>query len=272
MENTQQPRAQQAQPTQQAQPQYQFPSEEVTLPSKGLLYPEGSPLKSGAVKMKYMTAKEEDILTNQNLIKNGTVIDKVLESLIMDDIQLDDMLIGDKNSILVAARILGYGSEYTFNYPHPDTKENEEVTIDLTDADDKYFDNSKMINGKNEFEFELPTSKTLLTFKLLTQGDDKKIEAELKGLKKINKKSDPQLTTRLKHMILSVNGDYSQKTVREFVDTQFLARDSRPFREYASSIMPDIDLDFDITFEDGATVEGVNIPITINFFWPDASV
>ena len=73
-------------------------------------------------------------------------------------------------------------------------------------------------------------------------------------------------------MILSVNGDYSQKTVREFVDNRFLARDSRPFREYASSIMPDIDLDFDITFEDGAVVEGINIPITINFFWPDASV
>ena len=261
--------------TQQAQtekPKFSFPTEEVTLPSKGILYDENSPLKSGTIEMKYMTAKEEDILTNQNFIKNGTVIDKVLQSLLMDNINLDDMLIGDKNSILVAARILGYGSEYTFKYPHPNTGEEEEVTIDLTEADDKYFDESKMINGKNEFEFELPVSKTLLTFKLLTQADDKKIEAELKGLKKINKKSDPQLTTRLKHMILSVNGDYSQKTVREFVDNRFLARDSRPFREYASSIMPDIDLDFDITFEDGAVVEGINIPITINFFWPDASV
>tara|TARA_B110000495_G_C22920658_1_gene537874 strand:- start:280 stop:1104 length:825 start_codon:yes stop_codon:yes gene_type:complete len=274
MEPTQQPQqqAQQAQQTQQQEQTFQFPTEEVTLPSKGLLYPEGHPLKSGIVQMKYMTAREEDILTNQNFIKNGTVIDKVLESLLISKINLDDMLIGDKNSLLVAARILGYGSEYTFKYPHPDTKESEEITVDLTDASDKYFDNSKMINGKNEFEFVLPMSKVVLTFKLLTQGDDKKIDAELKGLKKINRNSEPQLTTRLKHMILSVNGDYTVKTVREFVDNQFLARDSKPFRDYASSIMPDIDLDFNINFEDGASVDGVSIPININFFWPDASV
>ena len=268
MEQTQQ-QVQQAQPT---QPQYQFPTEEVTLPSKGLLYPEGSLLKSGKVTMKYMTAKEEDILTNQNYIKNGTVIDKVLESIIIDKIDLDSILVGDKNALLVAARILGYGSEYNFNYPHPESGENEEVSVDLTEAEDKFFDVSKMINGKNEFEFELPISKINLTFKMLTQGDDKKIEQELKGLKKINKNSSPQLTTRLKHTILSVNGDYSTKTVREFIDNNFLARDSRPFREYASSIMPDIDLDFDINFEDGASVEGVSIPINVNFFWPDAEL
>ena len=262
MENTQQPQ----------ESQYQFPTEEVTLPSKGLLYPEGSPLKSGKVRMKYMTAKEEDILTNQNFIKNGIVIDKVIQSLLMDNINLDDMLIGDKNSILVAARILGYGSEYTFKYPHPNTGEEEEVTIDLTEADDKYFDESKMINGKNEFEFELPTSKALLTFKLLTQEDEKKIENELKGLKKINKNASPELTTRLKHVIQSVNGDRTQKVIRDFVDKQFLARDARAFRTYLETIMPDIDLTFDLTFEDGTVIEEVTIPIGLGFFWPDASV
>ena len=118
MEQTQQPQ----------EPQYQFPTEEVTLPSKGLLYPEGSPLRSGKVRMKYMTAKEEDILTNQNYIKNGTVIDKLLQALIVSPVKVDDLLIGDKNAILVAARILGYGQEYTFKYPHPDTGEEEDNT------------------------------------------------------------------------------------------------------------------------------------------------
>ena len=99
-----------------------------------------------------------------------------------------------------------------------------------------------------------------------------KIENEIKGLKKINKNSSPDLTTRLKHMVTSVNGDRTQKGIREFVDNSFLARDSRPFREYASNIMPDINLDFDITFEDGTTVEDVTIPIGVGFFWPDASV
>ena len=106
MEQTQQ--QPQIQPQVEQKPQ--FPTEEVTLPSKGLLYPEGSPLRSGKVSMKYMTAREEDILTNQNYIKNGTVIDKLLESLLVNkNIDLKDLLVGDKNAILVAARILGYG-------------------------------------------------------------------------------------------------------------------------------------------------------------------
>ena len=268
MEQTQQ----QPQIQPQAEQKPQFPTEEVTLPSKGLLYPEGSPLRSGKVTMKYMTAREEDILTNQNYIKNGTVIDKLLQSLIVDMVKVEDLLIGDKNAILVAARILGYGADYSFKYLNPNTGDEEEITVDLTEADDKEINESLMINGKNEFEFELPVSKILLTFKLLTQADEKKIENEIKGLKKINKNSSPDLTTRLKHMVTSVNGDRTQKGIREFVDNSFLARDSRPFREYASNIMPDINLDFDITFEDGTTVEDVTIPIGVGFFWPDASV
>ena len=89
----------------------QFPAEEVTLPSKGLLYPDDSPLKEGVIEMKYMTAKEEDILTNANYIKNGVAIDKLLESLIVTPgVKLNDILIGDKNAIMLAARILGYGA------------------------------------------------------------------------------------------------------------------------------------------------------------------
>ena len=260
------------QQSQQTQPGFQFPTEEVTLPSKGLLYPEGSSLRSGKITMKYMTAREEDILTNQNYIKNGTVIDKLLQSLIVDTTKIEDLLIGDKNAILVAARILGYGQDYTFKYPHPLTGEDEEVTVDLTEAEDKVIDESKMIEGKNEFEFELPTSKMLITFKLLTQADDKKIEAELKGLKKINKDASPELTTRLKHIIQSVNGDRTSKTIRDFVDKQFLARDSRAFRTYLETIMPDINLKFNLTFNDGEVIENVTIPIGVGFFWPDASV
>ena len=244
----------------------QFPTEQVTLPTKGLLYPEGSPLKSGVVRMKYMTAREEDILTNQNYIKNGTVIDKLLESLIVTPIDYNTLLSGDKDAILIAARVLGYGNEYTFDY------NGEKVTVDLNDVKDIYLDESLITDGKNAFSFTLPTSKALLTFKLLTQEDEKKIEQEIKGLKKINKNADPQLTTRLKHTILSVNGDRTTKTVRDFIDKQFLARDSRAFRNYVDNITPDIDLTFDITFSDGAVIEDLQVPIGVGFFWPDASV
>ena len=118
---------------------HQFPTEEVTLPSKGLLYPEGSPLKKGVIEMKYMTAREEDILTNQNYIEKGTVIDKLLKSLIVTPINYNDLLLGDKNAILIAARILGYGKDYEFEH------NGESHTVDLTTIDDKNL-NKDLIN------------------------------------------------------------------------------------------------------------------------------
>ena len=244
----------------------QFPTEEVTLPSKGLLYPKDSPLSKGVVEIKYMTAKEEDILTNQNYIQKGTVIDKLLQSLIITDFNYNDLLVGDKNAILIAARILGYGKDYDFKYNE------KETTVDLTELEDKLLDESLIKEGKNEFDFTLPATKTPITFKLLTQSDDTKIQNELKGLKKINKHSNPLNTTQLKHTILSVNGDYEKKTIREFVDNQLLARDARELRKYITLVSPDVDLTVDLTFDDGETLEDVSLPIGVNFFWPDVEL
>ena len=152
--------------------QNQFPSEIVTLPSKGILYPADSLLSKGTIEMKYMTAREEDILTNQNLINNGTVIDELLKSLIVSDIDYNQLLTGDKNAILIAARVLGYGKDYSFEY-------NEEtVNFDLTSIEDKELDESLVIDGKNEFNFKLPASEVDVTFKFLTHGDESKIQQE----------------------------------------------------------------------------------------------
>ena len=243
----------------------QFPAEEVTLPSKGLLYPEGSPLRSGKIKMKYMTAREEDILTNQNYIANGTVIDKLLKSLIVSDIDYNELLVGDKNAVMVAARILGYGADYTFKY------QGETHNIDLSKIKDKVIDESVIKEGKNEFEFILPTAKIPVTFKLLTHKDERNIDRELKGLQKINKKDVKDLTSRLKHILLSVDGDYDTKTIREFVDTKFLARDARELRNYIGKIQPSVDLTFDLEDAMG-NIKSTEVPIGIEFFWPDAEL
>jgi|TARA_R110000764_G_scaffold129215_5_gene217056 hypothetical protein len=251
------------------QTSYKFPSEIVTLPSKGLLYPEDSLLRKGEIEMKYMTAREEDILTNQNLIQNGTVIDVLLKALILSPINYDDLLVGDKNAILVASRILGYGKDYKFKFTNPHTGKDEEAEVDLTQIDDKELDASKITNNKNEFSFSLPISKVNLTFKLLTHGDESKIEKELKGLEKLGQ-GNKFLTTRLKHTILSINGDYEQKTVREFVDNQLLARDSKSFRDHVKELMPDVKLIFDYEGSDGRMVEEVPIPIGVTFFWPES--
>ena len=239
--------------------QFTTPTEIVDLPSKGLVYPELNPLSSGKIEMKYMTAREEDILTNQNYISKGTVLDELIKSLIVSDVKYEDLVVGDKNALLVAARILGYGKDYKFEW------DGEEYTIDLTTIEDKPINEKLFVKGKNEFSFTLPSTGTEITFKLLTGADEKKINAELEGLKKINKNASPELSTRLKYMITSIGGNREAKDIRQFVDNQLLARDSRALREYIKEVQPDVDLTF---FPDGSNSK-VSIPIGLSFFWPD---
>ena len=247
-----------------------IPTEEVSLPSKGLLYPKESPLSSGKIEMKYMTAREEDILTNTNFIKNGTVIDRLLQSLIVTSINYDDLLIGDKNAILIAARILGYGQEYSFKYTNEQGQELE-TTVDLATLKEKELDASLVKSGINEFTFSLPKSNNVVTFKLLTHGDEKKIDAEIKGLQKVNPNSSYDITTRLKYIITSINNDRDQKSIRDFVDNYLLAPDARALREYYAKVQPDVKLKF-IPEDENYTGEGIDVPISLNFFWPDAGV
>jgi hypothetical protein len=239
-----------------------FPTEIIDLPTKGLLYPEDSPLSSGKIEMKYMTAKEEDILTNQNYIKRGVVIDKLVQSLIIDkSVKYSDLFSGDKNALLIAARILGYGELYEFNYG------GEKVSVDLSKLDSKPINLDLFKDRKNEFEYTLPTTKKTLTFKFLTHKDEVDIDSEIKGLQKINKESSPELSTRLKYIIQSVDGVTDKGGIRSFVDNEFLARDARAFRNYYASVQPDIDLIF---YPEDGPEEGVDIPIGVTFLWPDA--
>ena len=247
-----------------------IPTETISLPSKGLLYPETSPLSKGQIEMKYMTAKEEDILTNNNFIRQGTVIDKLLQALIVTPIEYNELLVGDKNAILVAARVLGYGKDYTFKYANQRNQE-VETTVDLSLLEDKQIDESLFKRGVNEFTFVLPHSGNNITFKLLTHGDEQKIDAEIKGLQKVNPNSSTDVTTRLKHIITSVEGKREAKDVREFVDNYLIAKDARALREYYSKISPDVDLTFKPE-DESYTGEGITIPVSINFFWPDSGV
>ena len=246
-----------------------LPTENVELPSKGLLYPKDNLLSSGTVEMKYMTAKEEDILSNQNYIKQGVVFDKLLKSLIVSNINYDDLTIGDKNAILIAARILGYGKDYQIKYPHPVTGEDEIITIDLAELKNKDVDYS-LYKDNNEFTFTLPRSKNEITFKILTHRDERQIDDELKGLKKANLSAE--VTTRLKQSILAVNGNREKKDVREFVDNFMLASDARALREYIKQISPDLNLTFTFVGSDGYTEEGVDLPIDTSFFYPTTSI
>jgi|694.fasta_scaffold85760_3 predicted RNA-binding Zn-ribbon protein involved in translation (DUF1610 family) len=250
-----------------------FHTEVVHLPSKGLLYPESNPLSSGQIHMKYMTAKEEDILTSQNLIKSGVVIDKLLQSLIVSKINYNDLLVGDKNALLVAARILAYGKDYEVEITCPKCGEKSTHVVDLSTFEDKEPKEGTYTKGANEFWFELPASKRKVSFKCLTSADEKGIEAELKGLKKLTKITgiDSEMTTRLKYLITSVDGESDITVIRKFVDTELLSRDSFALRKYIQDVSPDIKMEFMFECPScGHEVLDMAMPMTVSFFWPRA--
>ena len=242
-----------------------FPSEVIDLPSEGKLYPEGHPLKDGKIEIKYMTAKEEDILTSQNLIKKGVVIDRLLDSLILTkDVKLDDLLIGDKNAIMVAARILAYGPEYTCEITNPKTGDISNQTFNLADCPFKKLPKDVT---ENSFEVNLPISKVKIKFSLLNGDDEKKINKEIEASKKIGLGVLPELTTRLRYLIKEVNGDSSANVINGFAENM-LARDSKFLRDEIQKVQPDIELSQEV--EIGGESVKVNIPMTAGFFWPDA--
>ena len=243
-----------------------FPTEVVDLPSKGLLYPKDSPLSSGTIEIKYMTAREEDILTSANLIKKGIVVEKLLEALIVDkSIKVDDLLVGDKNAILFAGRILAYGKIYELEYA------GRKLEVDLTQLKENKLDESIVSDGANEFEFELPATKRKLTFKLLTSGDEKEIDKEIAGYEKVGDGVGYDLTTRLKHQIISIDGDTKRASINSFVDNEFLSRDSIAFRIHSTEIMPDVDMTSTYTDEDGNEKE-FTVPMTVTFLWPSVGI
>ena len=253
-----------------AENQYGFPTEVLSLPSKGLLYPEDSPLRSGTIDVKYMTAKEEDILTSANLIERGVVIERLLESVIADPkVKLDDLTVGDKNALMVGTRILGYGKDYDVVIIDPKSGERVETTIDLTTLGHKEMNESLFENGNN-FEYELPNSKRKVGFKLLTHKDEIDINKTLESLKKAEELTgvSSELTTRLKYQITSIDDKTQKSDIDKFVDNEFLAMDARAFRQYVNDIAPDMDLRFEHT--SGGEKFKVDVPLGIDFFWPAA--
>ena len=246
------------------------PTEIIELPSKGFFYPEGHPLANGTIELKYMTAKEEDILSSQSLIKQGVVIDKLLQSLIVTKVKYDDLLTMDKNAVFLAARVLAYGKDYEVEVTCPSCGVKSSHVVDLQQFDTKQIDWSMFTKGQTTHKFVLPVGKQELTLKFLTHGDEKLIEDQLKGAKKLSKITgiDPELTTRLKYLIVAVDGDDNKINISKFVDNM-LSRDSLALRTHLKQCTPDIDTTFHFTCPScGHEQDSMNLPIGISFFWP----
>lgn len=249
-------------------PAFDFPTEYIDLPSEGHFYPLSSPLSSGRIQLKYMTAKEEDILTSQNLIKKGVVLDELLKALIVTpNVKLDEILILDKNAIFVAARRLAYGDKYPVKIVCPKCETENSVEVDLAALKSKEFDFSKYNRGQNAFDFELAASKKTVTYRLLTHKDETDIDSELKGLAKISKGNSPEMTTRLKYMIVAINGDTDRGNIKKFVDNM-PARDSMALRKHIRENTPELDMTFDFKCSECGHDERMAMPLGVDFFWP----
>ena len=246
--------------------EHKFPTEVIDLPSLGKLYPKDSPLAKGKLELKYMTTREEDILMSENLIKKGVVIDKLLDSLIVTEgVKQADLILGDKNAVLVAARILAYGPEYTTEITNPnDVSQKVQHTFDLSQCPFKEISDEIKHDG-NCFEFKTPIGKNNIKFKILTGADEEMMIKDLTQSKKYGYESS--VSTRLRYSVIEVDGDNKKETINSFTQNM-LARDSVSLRNYMSEISPDIDLTSEI--EIGGETVSVSIPLTVEFFWPSS--
>ena len=249
----------------------QFPTEIVPLPSKGLVYPKDHPLAVGQIELRYMTAKDEDILTNQNYLKQGIALDKLYKSLIVGNgkgqaVNIEDMIMGDRSAVMLAARVLGYGSDYEITITHPETGKPIKHIVDLNQLKPRSIDES-LYNNSREFQYTLPISKKEVTIILQTAVEQKNIAREVAKQEK-NGVPPKNTTTMLKHVITSVDGETDKKAIAKFIDTQLLARESLLLRSHIIDITPDYDLAIQVTIPEENYDELVALPIDVDFFWP----
>jgi hypothetical protein len=263
-------------PTQTNEPaglRFVVPTEAVELPSRGDFYPEGHPLHNqDTLEIRHMTAKEEDILTSRTLLKKGTAIDKLLQSVIADKkVNVDDLLVGDKNALIVATRIAAYGADYATRVTCPACSESNDYSFDLDDSKVIYPDSEN-----SEFEFEqtdnntfkvtLPKTGFVVELRLLTGRDEKWLTKAMEQKRK-NKMSETTLTDQIRLFTVSVNGVTDKLTLNEFVNT-LPATDSRYLRNAYKTLTPNLDLRQEFSCPECGTDTTMEVPFTADFFWP----
>jgi len=227
--------------------QSKLPSVIVKLPSNGKVYPSTHPLASGTIEMRYMTAYDEDILTNASYIREGVVFDKLLESIIITPVKISEISEVDKDGLIINARILAYGSDYPVSVTDPKTNKQLERVVNLSNIQNLPFD---LINDENgEFTYSFPEFEIKFSFYHLKPKDN---SSTISGL--------------LKQIICEVNGDRTEKAIEQFIRYEFLSYESKKFRLYYATNTPKLDMNYTFEGEDGDTFKST-FPINTDFFW-----
>jgi hypothetical protein len=250
---------------------YVVPVEAVPLPSNGVVYPVDSPLHGQeTIEIRAMTAREEDILTSKALIKQGTVITHLLQSCLVDkSIKVQDMLAGDRNAIMTALRITGYGSEYSVEVDCPACAQRTKQEFDLSSLPIKRLKVGPVAEGANMFEFNLPLTEKTVRFKFLTGVDEEEIMVTQERKKKQGMQADNLVTTRLTHSITSIEGITDRSKINGFI-RNMPARDSLALRRHIDKNEPGIDMKSWMDCPSCLETSEVRLPMGASFFWPDA--
>ncbi len=249
---------------------FEVPTEAIPLPSGGRVYPVESPLHGDEyVEITAMTAKEEDILTSRALIKKGTVITQLIKScLVNKNIDVDEMISGDRNAIMTALRITGYGSEYSVDVECPACGERSKQDFKLTELPVRGLEVSPVAEGVNLFEYELPVTKKKVHFKFLTGKDEQEIMV-LQERKKKQGMQDNLVTTRLQYCIVAVDGIKDKNKITTF-SRNMPARDSLALRKFIDDNEPGIDMKQWMDCPHCDESSEVRLPMGASFFWPDS--
>lgn len=243
----------------------------VSLPSKGYFYSTNSPLSSGAIEIYQVTARHEDILSNTNYLKKGIVLDEFLKALIATpNVSINDLLIGDKNALFIAARKSAYGEIYTTKVKCPECNAESSIDINLDELVEKPFKIENYTKGENKFTFVLPTSNKTVTWSFMTHKDEADIDQELKALAKLGMNATaPEITTRLKYLIKAIDGDTDKVKIKNFVDTMLAAKDSMALRRHIREVTPDLDMTFNFVCPECGHQAKMSVPLGASFFWPN---
>jgi len=245
------------------------PLETVPLPSSGKVYSEGSSLyNSETVDIRAMTAREEDILTSRALLKKGTVITELIKSCLVDrNINPLDLLGGDRNALMIAIRITGYGPEYSAELECEECKAKVQHAFNLAALPIRRLALEPAIPGSNVFEFLLPYSKKIVKFRFLTGRDEEEISATNERQKKLGMSSESNVTTNLLHAIVSIDGIEDRSKIANFVK-MMPARDSLALRNFIKENEPGVIMRQETSCPSCGHTEEVSMPLGVNFLWP----
>tara|TARA_Y100000034_G_C6872747_1_gene398690 strand:- start:884 stop:1654 length:771 start_codon:yes stop_codon:yes gene_type:complete len=250
---------------------FEIPVETVPLPSRGIIYPVDSAMHGKeTVQIRAMTAREEDILTSKALIKKGTVITQLLQSCIVDEgFDAELMLSGDRNALMTALRITGYGTDYNVEVDCPACSQRSKQSFNLAELPIKRLMVEPVSIGANVFEIELPVTKKRARFKFLTGKDEQEIAIISERKKKTGQLADNLVTTRLTYSLVSVD-NITDKSKLSFFIRNMPARDSLYIRKYIDKQEPGVEMKAWMDCTSCLESSEVRMPLGANFFWPDS--